>query len=362
MSLNDKIKVLVVDDSSLMRKVITDMLQKDPDIVVVGTSNNGRSAITRNEELEPDIITMDVEMPIMDGLGALRRIMESRPTPVIMVSVLTQHGAETTFKALEMGAVDFVPKPSAQLALSNDEIGDLLISKVKGISKYKFEFAKNVYTRSKEIISSQPIDNKPVNTTKIESNKTHSDKIVAIGTSTGGPQALVQVFKLFPENFPAPVVVVQHMPEGFTTSFGERLNAGSTLNVKEASDGDILKPGCGYLAPGHSHMEIAKQSSGEYRICLSKTEKVSGHRPSIDVLFRSVAKNSGAKSVAVIMTGMGRDGASGIGEIKKTGGFTLAQNEETSVVYGMNRAAVEEGGINEVVPLIGITKKIVDHI
>ena len=360
MILQDKIKVLVVDDSALMRKVLTDMLQKDPDIVVVGTSNNGKGAIARNEDLKPDVITLDVEMPILDGLGALKHIMETRPTPVIMVSVLTQHGAETTFKALEMGALDFVPKPSAQLSLSNEEIGDLLRNKVKSISKYKFRFAENIRSHSKERISSLLVD-KP-HAPRLGTTKTHSDKIVAIGTSTGGPQALIEVFKLFPENFPAPVVVVQHMPEGFTTSFGERLNGSSALNVKEAGDGDILKPGCGYLAPGHSHMTIEKHLSNEYRICLSQTEKVSGHRPSIDVLFRSVARNWGSRSVAVIMTGMGRDGASGISEIRKIGGFTLAQNEETSVVYGMNRAAVDEGGIDEIVPLGDITKKIVEHI
>jgi two-component system chemotaxis response regulator CheB len=294
----------------------------------------------------------------MDGIEALQEIMKTRPTPVIMVSVLTHHGADATFKALEMGAVDFVPKPSAQLSLSTDEISDLLVSKVKSIGRYKSEFGKDIAC-PKELVSSIKEKLPPE---QPMASTSHSDKIVAIGTSTGGPQALIQVFKVFPENFPAPVLIVQHMPEGFTTAFGERLNATSSLEVKEAADGDILRPGCGYLAPGHSHMEIEKKSSNEYRICLSQTEKVTGHRPSIDVLFRSVAKNAGVKSLGVIMTGMGRDGADGILEIKKAGGFTLAQDEATSVVYGMNRAAIETGGVQKIVPLNEITRKIVENI
>ena len=358
MTLANKIKVLVVDDSALMRKVITDLLHKDPDIVVIGTSNNGQSAILKNKELKPDVITMDVEMPIMDGLQALQQIMETRPTPVIMVSVLTHNGADTTFKALERGAVDFVPKPSVQLSLSANEIGDLLVSKVKSISKYEFESGKDAY--SKKLIES--MFNEKAQSPIAAITKKQSDKVVAIGTSTGGPQALTQVFKTFPDKFPAPVLIVQHMPEGFTTAFGERLDSLSALKIKEAETGDILKPGYGYLAPGHSHMEIEKKSANEYRIFLTQKERVSGHRPSIDVLFRSVAQNVGSKSVGVIMTGMGRDGADGLLEIKKSGGFTLAQNEATSVVYGMNRAAIEEGGVKEIVPLTDITRKIVENI
>jgi len=355
--MSDQIKVLVVDDSSLVRKIIVDMLEKDPAIKVVGTANNGKTAIYRNRELDPDIITMDIEMPIMNGLDALRSIIKTNPKPVIMLSVLTQHGADATFKALELGAVDFVPKPSTMVGLSVDEIGDLLISKVKSVYKSSFNFnrpksaeaeVQHARTSAEEIIQ------------KIELKKI-SSKIVGIGTSTGGPSALINVFKLFPENFPSSVVVVQHMPEGFTKAFSERLDANSSLSVKEAEDRDEILPGYGYIAPGHSHMTIEKQGNQKY-IRLFKGEKVSGHMPSIDVLFDSLAKNFEDETVAVIMTGMGRDGADGIGKIKKTGGYTIAQDEESSVVYGMNRVAVESGAIESTVPLMEITKKIIEQI
>jgi two-component system chemotaxis response regulator CheB len=350
--MSGQIKVLVVDDSSLVRKIVTDILEKDPDIKVVGTANNGKTAIFRNQELNPDVITMDIEMPILDGLAALKQIMSTKPKPVIMMSVLTQHGAEATFKALELGAVDFIPKPSTLMSMSVEEIGDLLIRKVKSVAKSKLNIQKIEDERIKSGI--QRTDVKPV-------LKDISDKIVAIGTSTGGPSALINVFNKFPEKFPSPVLVVQHMPEGFTAAFSKRLNDSSNLNVKEAEDGDDVLPGHGYVAPGHSHMDIVKKGD-KYRIRVFKADKVSGHMPSIDVLFNSVAEYAGNRSVGVIMTGMGKDGAEGLLRIKGKGGYTIAQNEETSVVYGMNRVAVEIGATDEVVSLSEITNKIVKHI
>lgn len=347
-----QIKVLVVDDSSLVRKIVTDILEKDPDIKVVGTANNGKTAIFRNQELDPDVITMDIEMPILDGLAALKQIMSTKPKPVIMMSVLTQHGAEATFKALELGAVDFIPKPSTLMSMSVEEIGDLLIRKVKSVAKSKLNIHKIEDERIKSGL--QVTDVKPV-------LKDTSDKIVAIGTSTGGPSALINVFNKFPEKFPSPVLVVQHMPEGFTAAFSKRLNDSSNLNVKEAEDGDDVLPGHGYVAPGHSHMDIVKKGD-KYKIRVFKADKVSGHMPSIDVLFNSVAEYAGNRSVGVIMTGMGKDGAEGLLRIKGKGGYTIAQNEETSVVYGMNRVAVEIGATDEVVSLSEITNKIVKHI
>lgn len=343
-----QIKVLVVDDSSLVRKIITDILSADPEIRVIGTANNGKSAILMNQELDPDVITMDIEMPILDGLAALKHIMATRPKPVIMMSVLTQHGADATFRALELGAMDFVPKPSSLLSVTVDEIGDQLIKKIKSVHTSRMPGAAHLKPETARVISKEPL-------------KKHSDKIVAIGTSTGGPSALLSIFKTMPANFPSPVLVVQHMPEGFTAAFSKRLDDSSNLTVKEAEDGDIVLPGHGYVAPGHSHMDIIRKGDG-YRIRVFKTEKVSGHMPSIDVLFNSMAEQVGDKTVGVIMTGMGRDGAEGLLRIKKAGGHTMAQNEESSVVFGMNRVAVELGGVNEVIPLGDITDRIVRNI
>jgi len=357
--MSKQIRVLVVDDSALVRKITTDILESDPQIKVIGTANNGKTAIYKNEELDPDVITMDIEMPILDGLSALKAIIETRPKPVIMMSVLTQHGADATFKALDLGAVDFIPKPSSMLSLSVDEIGDLLITKVKSVAG--ITVAKREQKKEAEIMKTVGPQLEDVVKNRVFGKESKSQKVVGIGTSTGGPSALLQVFKAFPENFPAPVLVVQHMPEGFTRAFSDRLNSSSYLNVKEAEDGDRALPGCGFIAPGHSHLLLEK-SRNDLIVRVVKGEKVSGHRPSIDVLFNSLAETVGRETVAVIMTGMGKDGADGIGYIRKSGGYTIAQNEETSVVFGMNRVAVEKGGIKEVVPLSDITKKIVEHI
>ncbi|MBP7584872.1 MAG: chemotaxis response regulator protein-glutamate methylesterase, partial [Spirochaetes bacterium] len=329
--MSEKIKVLVVDDSALVRKIITDILDSDPLIEVVGTANNGKTAIFKNKVLDPDVITMDIEMPIMNGLDALRHIIQTNPKPIIMMSVLTQDGAEPTFRALELGAVDFIPKPSSILSMTVDEIGSLLIGKVKSVSRSKIKILKKEEAAPGAAELRRPA--------VFETKAGAGDKLVGIGTSTGGPSALLNVFRGLPQNFPSPVLVVQHMPEGFTKAFADRLNSNSALLVKEAEDGDRVLPGHGYVAPGHSHMLVEIKGASRV-IRIAKTEKVSGHRPSIDVLFNSIAEFYPGRSIGGIMTGMGRDGASGILNIKKTGGSTIAQNEETSVVYGMNRVAV----------------------
>lgn len=351
--MSDKIKVLVVDDSALVRKIITDILDSDPMIEVVGTANNGKTAIFKNKVLDPDVITMDIEMPIMNGLDALRHIIQTNPKPIIMMSVLTQDGAEPTFRALELGAVDFIPKPSSILSISVDEIGSLLIGKVKSVSRSKIKIQ-----RKEETVPVMEVTRRQA---AMDAKAGVSEKVVGIGTSTGGPSALLNVFRSLPENFPAPVLVVQHMPEGFTKAFAERLNSNSALEIKEAEEGDRVLPGHGYVAPGHSHMLVEKKAAGPV-IRIVKTEKISGHRPSIDVLFNSIAEFYAGRSIGVIMTGMGRDGASGILNIKKCGGSTIAQNEESSVVYGMNRVAVEMGAIDTIVPINDISKKIVEYL
>ncbi len=360
-----KIKVLVVDDSALVRKITTDILESDPDITVVGTANNGQTAIYRNKQLDPDVITMDIEMPILDGLSALREIIYTNPKPIIMMSVLTQHGAEATFQALEYGAVDFIPKPSSMLNLTVDEIGELLIAKVKNAYKSKVKPLKR-------LSGEPPLEEKlspgrrvriPVTPPpeKVTTDKKTSSRLIGIGTSTGGPSALINIFRSFPKDFPSSILVVQHMPEGFTRAFSERLDTISELKVKEAEEGDEVKPGWAYIAPGHSHMAV-DISSRSNRLRVYPGEKVRGHRPSIDVLFHSMADRFGENNIGVIMTGMGRDGADGILRIRDRGGYTIAQNEETSVVFGMNRVAVQNGAIVDVLPLSDIAKKIVEHL
>ncbi len=354
----DKIKVLIVDDSALVRKIVADILERDPEIEVIGTANNGKTAVFKNQTLNPDVITMDIEMPIMDGLEALRAIIETKPKPVIMMSVLTQYGAEATFKALEYGAVDFIPKPSTSVSISVEEISDLLVSKVKSVYRSNIKF--QVRSADERKSEGAPAEG-PISLKKFEMTEGKKPRVVAIGTSTGGPSALVHVFKRFPKGFPSSVLVVQHMPEGFTNAFAQRLDANSTLKVKEARDGDRIAPGEGYLAPGHSHMSVEKKN-GENVIRVYQGEKVSGHRPSIDVLFKSVADTYENNSVGVIMTGMGRDGADGLLQIKNKGGYTIAQDEGTSVVFGMNRVAVQLGSVKEVVSLFEITEKIIEHL
>lgn len=361
----EPIKVLVVDDSSLVRKILKDALEKDPAIEVVGTANNGKSAIYKSEVLDPDVITMDIEMPIMNGLDALKEIMRSNPKPVIMMSVLTHHGAVETIQALEYGAVDFVPKPSTILNMSVEEIYDLLITKVKSVYKLKFKVeGKKTLDDSSGKQKKQRYIKRPaskiVKPISAEFTKT-AKKIIGIGTSTGGPSALLSVFQMLPQNLPVPIVVVQHMPVGFTEAFAERLHNTSQLNVKEAEDGDRLLPGHAYIARGDSQLAVSKQKEGDF-LKVYAGQKVSGHCPSIDVLFDSMAQAYTTENIAAIMTGMGKDGAQGILNIKNSGGYTIAQNEDTSIVYGMNRVAVELGAIHDEVPLLDIAKKIVEHI
>jgi two-component system chemotaxis response regulator CheB len=354
----DRIKVLVVDDSTFVRKVVIDLLSKDPEIEVIGTANNGKTAVFRNKFLKPDVITMDIEMPLMNGLDALREIIQEDPKPVIMMSVFTQDGADMTFKALEYGAVDFVPKPLYERSIKLEDIGNLLISKIKYAYKYR------VRVPEKPSVDSFGRLSKPVfelNLKKEASDRSKSSKIIAIGTSTGGPSALMNIFKALPDNFPSPVLVVQHLPEGFTKAFADRLDSVSGLHVKVGEEGEKILPGYGYIAPGECHMQVAN-SGGDMVIRLLKGEKVSGHMPSIDMLFLSLAESCGKDSIAVIMTGMGKDGSEGILKVRKSGGYTIAQNEDTSVIYGMNRVAVEIGAIEEIVPLGDIPVKIIQHL
>ncbi|MBF8983074.1 chemotaxis response regulator protein-glutamate methylesterase [Lutibacter sp. B2] len=346
-------KVLVVDDSAFMRKVITDWINLDEELKVVGTARNGKDAIQKIKQLSPDVVTMDVEMPIMNGLETLKWIMNNCPLPVVMLSSITKEGAEATIKALELGAVDFITKPTNIFKMNEEEIKQLVIEKVR--------IAANVTIRKNRIDEKKiPAYRTVRETSKTNELKVRSsciNKIVAIGTSTGGPKALQEVIPHLSKNIPASVVVVQHMPAGFTKSLAERLNNLSQINVKEAENNEILLPGYAYIAPGGYHLKVNKDKN-KYVINLTKENPVSGHRPSVDAMLDSLAKCTTDNVIAVIMTGMGSDGADGMKKIKMQKGYTIAQDEESCVVYGMPKSAVNLGCIDEITPLQEIAKKI----
>ena len=352
--MSNAISVLVVDDSTLARRFASDIIKKDPTLILAGTAGNGVSAIIKNNELNPDVIILDIEMPVLDGLSCLKTIMETNPKPVIMLSSLTQHGSEATFKSLELGAIDFIPKPSSNT--QNEEIAKMIVEKIKSAAGITVK--RREKTDENVILNTMPWSNFKGFPPTINKRAT---LFLTIGISTGGPAALNTIFREFPENFPAAVLVVQHMAEGFTKEFAKHLDKNSKLSVKEAEDGDIPSNGCIYIAPGNRHMTLQAEVGG-YTLRINNKDKVSGHRPSIDVLFQSVAKAAAPNIVAVLMTGMGKDGANGMKGIYDAGGYTIAQDQTSSIVYGMNRTAIEMNVVKEIVPLEKITKKIVEYI
>jgi len=341
----EMVRVLVVDDSALMRKLIPQIIERDSSIHVVGTAMDGEFALKKIEELRPHVITLDLEMPRMDGMETLRNIMRQSRLPVIVVSAHTTLGASATFKALALGAFDFVAKPQDALSSQMDAIATELINKIKVASK----------TRMPKSQPEIPVGRRPKKTTI---KRQPSRKVIAIGISTGGPNALQYVLSQLPADFPAAIVVVQHMPEGFTELFARRLDECCAIDVKEANSGDLLLAGRALICPGNRHMKVKRMPLGDI-VVLSDEEKVSGHRPSVDVLYRSVAQEFGRDSIGLIMTGMGEDGAEALGEIKNTGGMTIAQDEESCVVYGMPRAAIDRGNVVRVVPLDALANTLV---
>lgn len=347
-------RVLVVDDSAFMRKVISDIINTDPSLEVVGKARDGADAIKKIKELKPDVVTMDIEMPGMDGLSALVKIMKECPVPIIMLSSLTKIGAEQTVKALSLGAVDFIPKPSGQISLDIDKVKDEIIGKIKIVAgtKKKLQNFNNI---------SQYVEDKATKGDKFVDSKKPLENIVVIGTSTGGPKALHQVIPNLPSSINAAILIVQHMPPGFTKSLAERLDAISEIKVKEAENNELILPGCAYIAPGDYHLTVdTKHFAGtkQLYISLDQTPPYGGHRPSVDVLFNSVADKFWSRVIGVIMTGMGRDGADGLATIKDQGGFTIAEDKSTCIVYGMPRAAVQTGKVDKVVPLANISEEI----
>lgn len=322
------IRVLVVDDSAFMRKAISTMLEDDPEIEVADTARDGIEAIEKVKELKPDLMTLDVEMPRMDGITALKIIMKDNPLPVLMVSSLTVDGARATVDALTAGAVDFIPKQLSYVSLDITKIKDDLISKIKAIA------------RNRTRIFSIPLSNKISPLKKSPTLRHLTAQLVTIGISTGGPFSLQKVIPSLPEEFPLPVAIVQHMPPHFTKSLAERLDSISRVEVCEAEDGMELTKGKVFIAPGGLHLKFQRNGS-KVRISISKDPIDSLHRPSVDVMFRSAFDVFGGRVLAAVMTGMGRDGLEGSKLIKSAGGKIVAQSEETCVVYGMPKAIVD---------------------
>ncbi|MEH6632452.1 MAG: chemotaxis response regulator protein-glutamate methylesterase [Halopseudomonas aestusnigri] len=324
-------KVLVVDDSALMRELLTSLLSQESTIEVVGAAADPLQAREMIKQLLPDVITLDIEMPKMDGLTFLEKIMTLRPMPVVMVSSLTQKGAEATLSALELGAVDFFPKPKLDMKRGIEKRSEELINKVKAAALAKVK-----------ALDKHAVDGPGASALAALKFST-TEKIIAIGASTGGVEALRIVIKDLPANSPA-ILVTQHMPEKFTKTFAERLNKISAVSVSEARHGERVLPGHVYIAPGGKHLEL-KRSGANYLCKLTDDPPVSGHRPSVDVLFNSTCKAAGKNAVAVILTGMGKDGAAGMLELRNAGAKTLGQDEPSCVVYGMPRAAFEAGAV-----------------
>lgn len=377
------IRVLIADDSAFMRKVLSDLFKSQSDFEVVGTAVNGQDTIEKVKKFRPDVLTLDVIMPVMDGLEALAIIMEQCPLPVVMVSSTTQKGTNETIRALSLGAVDFVSKVGGAIS-KIDTIKDEILSKCRLAAKarakknaaaslplvYKPKVPDGeptkrrieVKRRTGLVLGQKPTINRvPSLVTPVKKIILTGKKLVTIGTSTGGPQALQAVITRLPGNLPCGVVVVQHMPAGFTKSLADRLNSISEISVKEAENDEIIKPGQVYIAPGNYQLRIAPAPGGERKIVLSSEPPVGNHRPAVNVMFDSAAQ-FGKDLVSVIMTGMGCDGCEGMKKIKSTGGYSIAQNEETCVVYGMPKAVVDAGLADEIRPLDKIAEAIVEAV
>ena len=346
-----KIKVLVIDDSALMRAMLTEVINSAADMEVVGAAPDPLVAREMIKQNNPDVITLDVEMPKMDGLEFLERLMRLRPTPVVMISTLTERGSNTTLRALELGAVDFVSKPRVDFGNGLGEYAHEVCDKIR--------VAHGTRHRMPALAASNQIARQESTIAKPLFVDTHasSNRLIAIGASTGGTEAIKTVLSAMPETAPG-IVIVQHMPESFTPSFAKRLDGLCRVRVKEAENGERILPGHAYLAPGHSHLLVRRRGT-DYVCELSSGAPINRHRPSVDVLFDSLAEQAGSRAVAALLTGMGKDGAKGMLAMYKAGSYTIAQNEATCVVYGMPREAVAMGGVHESAALGEIAARLV---
>ena len=337
-----KIKVLVVDDSAFMRKMLREILSSDPDIEVIGVARNGKEAVEKVNLLSPDVITMDVEMPVMTGIQAVEAIMKQKPTPIIMVSAYTVENASITFEALDRGALDFITKPGGPISIRLQDVKEKIIEKVKAVSHVNVKALRPPLKR-RERLEALPGD---------------MEKLVVIASSTGGPKALSYIIPRLPGDLRAGILVVQHMPEGFTRPFAERLDKLSKLTVKEAGEGEKITSSVAYIAPSGYHMKIGE----EWIIHLTKDAPMHGVRPAADITMLSAASVSGKRTIGVVLTGMGKDGSMGVREIKARGGMVIAQDKKTSVIFGMPKAAINTGCVDEVLPLEDIPEGIVNMV
>lgn len=349
------VRVLVVDDSAFFRRRLTEILDNDRRIKVVGTAANGREAIEQIGKLDPDVVTMDVEMPVMDGITAVRKIMQDSPLPVLMFSSLTTDGAKATLDALEAGAMDFLPKRMEDISQDREAAKRQLCARVRLIAARGLKKPSIARPGAKPEPTISPAMQRPSTARKGQF------KLVAIGTSTGGPVALQQVMTSLPANFPVPILMVQHMPGTFTPAFAERLNKLSKINIKEAEDGDKILPGSAYLAPGGKQMLLEEQG-GCVILRIIESDSSETYKPSVDVTFGSASKIYSGNVLAVVMTGMGADGREGSRMLKKAGATVWAQNKESSVIYGMPAAVVEAGIADNVLALKDIGPGLVEAV
>jgi two-component system chemotaxis response regulator CheB len=342
-----KIKVVIVDDSALMRSVLREIIASQPDMEVVGAAPDPLVAREIIRQTNPDVLTLDVEMPKMDGLDFLEKLMRLRPMPVVMISSLTERGSEITMRALELGAVDFVTKPKISVQAGMQEYADVVADKIRAAARAR------VRQRT-----TAPV---PATTLPLFGNTlASSEKLIIIGASTGGTEAIKEFLMQMPSDCPG-ILIVQHMPEGFTRSFAQRLDGLCKISVKESAGDERVLPGHAYLAPGHSHLSLAR-SGANYMTRLDQGPPVNRHRPSVDVLFRSAALHAGRNAVGVILTGMGKDGAAGMLEMKQAGAWNVAQDEASCVVFGMPREAIAVGATHEVGPLQALPRMVLEHL
>jgi two-component system chemotaxis response regulator CheB len=351
--MNRPISVVIADDSAFMRKKIKEILAADPDIQVIAAARDGQEAVAYVQEHEPDVVTMDINMPVMDGITALQIIMATSPRPVLMLSSLTQEGALTTFECMELGAFDYVGKPSGTISTDLDRQAAEIIAKVKAASRCRLK--REITRKSLAITAKRTCTAPRLNV----ANDQTARRVVAIGVSTGGPKTLLEIVPYLPSDLDAAVVVVQHMPESFTGQFAKRLNDSCRIPFKEAEAGDLLQSGHGYLARGGKHLVFAKRATGGVMARYSANPTDSLHIPSVDVMMDSAVQVFGSEVIGVLLTGMGDDGANAMVNIRHAGGQTIAEDESTCIVFGMPAQAIERGGADFVLPCQEIAEKIV---
>lgn len=343
-------RVVVIDDSALIRRVLSEIINAQPDMEVVAQAPDPIVAREQIRALNPDVITLDVEMPRMDGLAFLEKLMRLKPTPVVMVSTLTERGSETTLRALELGAVDFVSKPKIDIAHGMQDYAEQITDKIRAAA----------VARVRKLAPTVAPTGAGVSPPARPASGWSTEKLIIVGASTGGTEAIREFLELLPPDIPG-ILITQHMPEAFTRSFARRLDGLCRITVKEAEDGERILPGHAYIAPGHSHL-LVRRSGANYMTELSQAAPVNRHRPSVDVLFSSAATHVGRNAIGVILTGMGRDGAAGMREMHDAGAWNIAQDEDSCVVFGMPKEAINSGGVDEVLPLKSISRAVIGQI